>query len=53
MQHNSDPAADFTHVPVGVLAVMTEDTPPQRNGIAIILEGYHVMDDIPTHAQAL
>ncbi|KAL7389030.1 hypothetical protein ABVT39_025079 [Epinephelus coioides] len=44
---------DFTQVPVGVLSVMTEDMPPEINSIAIILEGNIVMDEIPTHAQAL
>ncbi|XP_036004676.1 sterile alpha motif domain-containing protein 3-like [Fundulus heteroclitus] len=44
---------DFTHVPVGILTVMTEDTPPEINTIAIILEGTIVMDEIPTTCQAL
>ncbi|KAJ8346674.1 hypothetical protein SKAU_G00280750 [Synaphobranchus kaupii] len=32
---------------------MTEDTPPKISSIAIILEGNLVLDEIPTHAQAL
>uniref|UniRef100_A0A4W6E2B0 Uncharacterized protein n=1 Tax=Lates calcarifer TaxID=8187 RepID=A0A4W6E2B0_LATCA len=45
--------SDFTQVPVGVLRIMTEDTPPSINSIAIILEGNIVMDEIPTTSQAL
>lgn len=50
---DSDTSEDFTQVPVGVLRVMTEDTPPVINSIAIILEGNIVMDEIPTTCQAL
>ncbi|KAJ8341231.1 hypothetical protein SKAU_G00335220 [Synaphobranchus kaupii] len=50
---DSDTNYDFTQVPVGVLSVMTEDTPPKISSIAIILEGNLVLDEIPTHAQAL
>lgn len=46
---DSDTADNFTQVPVGVLIVMTEDTPPEINSIAVILEG---KDEIPTTSQA-
>ena len=44
---DSDTTDDFTQVPV-----MTEDTPPSMNSIAIILEGNIVMDEISTISQA-
>ncbi|KAJ8286986.1 hypothetical protein GJAV_G00045690 [Gymnothorax javanicus] len=50
---DSDTASDFSQVPVGVLRVMTDDTPPELNSIAIILEGNIVMDEIPTTSQAV
>ncbi|XP_041851586.1 uncharacterized protein zgc:171844 isoform X5 [Melanotaenia boesemani] len=50
---DSDTVYDFTQVPVGVLRAMTEDTPPQMNSFAIILEGNIVMDEISTTSQAL
>lgn len=50
---DSDTASDFSQVPVGILRVMTDDTPPELNSIAIILEGNLVMDEIPTTSQAL
>ena len=49
---DSDTTGDFTQVPVGVLRVITEDTPPSMNSIAIILEGNIVMDEISTISQA-
>lgn len=42
-----------TQVPVGVLTVITEDTPPEIKSITIILEGNIIMDEIPTTSQAL
>ncbi|XP_049427802.1 uncharacterized protein LOC125885966 [Epinephelus fuscoguttatus] len=50
---DSDTEYDFAQVPVGVLSVMTGDMLPEINSIAIILEGNNIMDEIPTHAQAL
>ncbi|XP_056226185.1 sterile alpha motif domain-containing protein 3-like [Seriola aureovittata] len=50
---DSDTAQDFSQVPVGVLRVMTDDTPPVINSIAIILEGNIVMDEIPTTSLGL
>ncbi len=45
--------SDFTHVPVGILKVMTKDRPPECISIGIILEGNIVMDDIVSTSQAL
>ena len=50
---DSDTEYDFTQVPVGVLSVMTEDTPPKISSTAIIFEGNLVLDEILSHAQAL
>lgn len=50
---DSDTAQEFSQVPVGILRVMTEDSPPVINTTEIILEGQIVMDEIPTMSLGL
>lgn len=44
---------DFSEVPVAILSVLTEDSPPELNSLAIILEGNIVLDDMPNYPAAM